>query len=56
MKRVKKSIWFLVGILLLLSGYVFQEKVLASSLASLPSLSAAGIGEIVATDSTIDGR
>lgn len=56
MKRVKKSIWFLVGILLLLSGCVFQEKVLASSLASLPSLSAAGIGEIVATDSTIDGR
>ena len=46
MKRAKKSFWFLAGILLLL-GFCFREDVLASSLTSLPSLSKAGIGEVV---------
>lgn len=55
MKRAKKSFWFLAGILLLL-GFCFREDVLASSLTSLPSLSKAGIGEVVSSDSVIDGR
>lgn len=50
MKRAKKSFWFLAGILLLL-GFCFREDVLASSLTSLPSLSKAGIGEVVSSDS-----
>ena len=54
MKRAKKSFWFLAGILLLL-GFCFREDVLASSLTSLPSLSKAGIGEVVSSDSVIDG-
>ena len=37
MKRAKKSLWFIAGILLLL-GFCFREDVLASSLTSLPSL------------------
>ena len=48
MKRAKKSFWFLAGILLLL-GFCFREDVLASSLTSLPSLSKAGIGEVVSS-------
>lgn len=55
MKRAKKSFWFIAGILLLL-GFCFREDVLASSLTSLPSLSKAGIGEVVSSDSVIDGR
>ena len=55
MKRAKKSLWFIAGILLLL-GFCFREDVLASSLTSLPSLSKAGIGEVVSSDSVIDGR
>ncbi len=56
MKRAKKCFGFLAGILLLLFGSAFRDEVLASSLTSLPSLSAAGIGEIVGPESTIDGR
>ena len=55
MKRAKKSFWFLAEVLLLL-GFCFREDVLASSLTSLPSLSKAGIGEVVSSDSVIDGR
>lgn len=56
MKRGKKSFWLFAGILLLLLGPWFQERVFAAEMEGLPSLSAAGVGEIINEASTIDGR